>query len=504
MNRTKKFLHNSSSTALMQIVTMIVGFIIPRIMLQTYGSEINGLVSSISQFLSYFNLVEAGLSGAAVYALYKPLAEGNHKEISAVVSAAKRFYTLSGFIFVSLTLGLAVIYPIFIKTNAIAPLQVGLLVLVLGVSGALEFFTMAKYRVLLSADQKTYVISIAFTIQIILNTLIIVVLSHIRVNIVILRAVAVLSIFICSIILASYVTVKYKYINYKENPNNEALKKRWDALYMQLLGAAQVGGPVIIATIYTNLKMVSVYTIYNMILTGINGVLSIFFTGISASFGDVIAQNKQNTLQKAYREFEFFYYVLVSIVYSVLVVVIMPFIRIYTKGINDINYDMPIIGFLFVLNGLFSNIKTPQDMLMISAGLYKETRLHSTIQGLITIVGGIMLVPILGIAGILMASAASNIFRCIVQLFFIPRNVTKLRVRDSGYRMMRVILVVAIVWISFMDINPTLYSYFDWVIFSSIVGVYTCTIILVLSLLFERKEMKNVSNRICSLISRGN
>ena len=159
--RTKKFFYNSISTAFYQIVLMITGFITPRIMLKYYGSEINGLVSSINQFIVYFNLVEAGLSGAAIYALYKPLAENNHKAINSIVSAARKFYTQSGYIFVSLTIGLSIFYPYFVKSQILTPLNVGLLVLILGTNGALEFFTLSKYRVLLTADQKKYVISLA-------------------------------------------------------------------------------------------------------------------------------------------------------------------------------------------------------------------------------------------------------------------------------------------------------------------------------------------------------
>ena len=69
MTRTKKFIYNTIATALLQIVNMAVGFILPKIMLVYYGSEINGLVSSITQFITYFSLVEAGLSSAAIYAL---------------------------------------------------------------------------------------------------------------------------------------------------------------------------------------------------------------------------------------------------------------------------------------------------------------------------------------------------------------------------------------------------------------------------------------------------
>ena len=67
MNRTQKFALNSTTAALYQIIAMLLGFITPSLMISTYGSEVNGLVSSINQLISYISLVEAGLSGAAVF-----------------------------------------------------------------------------------------------------------------------------------------------------------------------------------------------------------------------------------------------------------------------------------------------------------------------------------------------------------------------------------------------------------------------------------------------------
>ena len=160
MGRTRNFIYNASSSALLQIVTFIVGLITPRVMLSVYGSEINGLISSITQFISYFNLVEAGLSGATVYSLYKPLAENDYGKVNSIVSAAKRFYQQAGYIFVSLTFLLAVVYPLYIDVESLISWEIGVLVLILGVNGALEFFTLSKYRALLTADQRTYVISI--------------------------------------------------------------------------------------------------------------------------------------------------------------------------------------------------------------------------------------------------------------------------------------------------------------------------------------------------------
>lgn len=503
MSRTKKFFYNSLSAAFLQFMVMIAGFITPRYMLLYYGSEINGLISSINQFIIYFNLVEAGLSSAAIYALYKPLADKDFKGINGVVSAARRFYTQAGYIFLSLTLGLAVFYPVFIKTDLLSPFSVGVLVLILGANGALEFLTLAKYRVLLTADQKTYVVSIASMLHIILSTLIVVVLARLEVNIVVLRMVALLSIFIRSFILMIYVKVKYKYINYKETPRYEALNKRWDALYLQILGAIQTGAPVVILTFVSkNLKIVSVYTIFNMVIAGLNGMLSIFTSGLAASFGEVIAKGESAILQKAYREFELFYYMLITIVYSTAFIMIMPFIRIYTSGVKDVNYDLPLVGFLFVLNGLLFNIKTPQGMLVISAGLFKETKIQTTIQGFIVVLVGIILGPYLGITGVLIGALLSNLYRDIDLMFFIPKNVTKIPVKYTVARVMRIFFSIGIIWLPlfFIELSPS--SYISWMKYATYVGVYASLIVIAVNFIFEKENTINASKRIVRMVRR--
>src|SRR5690554_2356356 len=215
MSRTNKFFYNSISTAFYQVILTLTGFIAPRMMLKYYGSEINGLVSSINQFIIYFRLVEAGLSSAAIYALYKPLADNDHKAINGVVAAAKKFYTQSGYIFVSLTIGLAIFYPLFIDIDILSPISVVLLVLILGTNGALEFFTLSKYRVLLTADQRTYVISLASLVHIITSTIIVIIFATMRIDIVLLRLIALSSIFLRSLILMVYTKINYKYVDYK-------------------------------------------------------------------------------------------------------------------------------------------------------------------------------------------------------------------------------------------------------------------------------------------------
>lgn len=504
MNRTRNFLYNSLTAALLQIVTVAAGFIIPRIILVHYGSDINGLVTSITQFIAYFNLVEAGLAGAAVYALYKPLADNDYKSINAVLSATRRFYILSGYIFVALTLGLALIYPAFVKTADLSPVGVGILVLILGVSGAMDFFTMAKYRALLTADQKLYVLSLASIVAIILNTVIITVLAYWGASIVVLRLVALLSVFARSLIFSIYVKLKYPYIDYKEKPDNEALNKRWDALYLQILGSVHSGAPVIIATVFTTLPMISVYAIFNMVVGGVSGIVGIFTSGLSASFGDVIMRNEQKVLQKAYQEFELMYYALITWAFSCTMILIMPFMKLYTAGITDVNYNLPLIGMLFTINGLLYSLETPQGMLVISAGLYKETRRQTIIQGLIAVVGGVIFVQFWGLAGILLGSIVSNIYRAIDLLFYIPRKVTNLRVRSTFYRWIRIFIcfgLICLPFVSYIQIDCS--SFLEWTGWAVITAIYALLVVVIINYIFDRKVFGDVISRVKGLFKRG-
>lgn len=501
--RTRQFLKNSTSTALYQIVVMLAGLITPRIMLAHYGSEINGLVSSIRQFLNYFYLVEAGLSGAAIYALYKPLAKKNVKSTNEILSATHKLYKKSGWIFLFLALGLAIIFPLYIQTSSLSIVGVGALVLILGAYGAMDLFTLGKYRALLTADQKTYVISLASILYVVVNTIIIVVLGIREISIVLLQFVALLAIFLRSFILMGYTKKEYPLADYNEKPNFEALDRRWDALYLQILGMIQIGAPTVILTIISrDLKIISVYAIFNMVTTGINGILGIFKSGLQASFGEVIAKGEKQTLQRSYDEFELGYYLIITVVYSVAFILIMPFVNLYTGGITDINYNQPIIGFLFVLNGLLYSLKNPQGMLIYSAGHFRETRTQVTIQGAIVVILGFILAPLWGIEGVLIASILSNLYRDIGLLFYVPKYITQNSWKRSALRMATVLLTTAAILLPSYFVKISILSLWDWVFHAILAVIFATTISVIVSYITDQKTLKSIILRVLNTIKK--
>ena len=182
---------------------------------------------------------------------------------------------------------------------------------------------------------------------------------------------------------------------------------------------------------------------------------------------------------------------------------IMPFINLYTSGINDANYNQPLLGILFTLNGLLYNLKTPQGMLVISAGLYKETRIQNLIQALVIVIGGIILAPFFGLTGILIASCLSNFYRDIDLAFFIPRKVTKLPIKDTIKRMLLVVVLSVVMYIPFaLFISISSSGYIQWIVQAIIVTLYATIVTVLINYLLNKEELKIVLERIKRLVKR--
>lgn len=490
-SRTKIFAVNTCLTGLHHIFVIISGFIIPKIMLFYYGSDIFGLVTSITQFVSYFMIVEAGLATAGVVALYKPIVNKDYKTISGIVSATRKLYYSTGHIFFLLVTVLAIFYPIFVKLEGMSYYDIALLTLVIGASGTLDFYTMSRFRIVLTAFQKVYIIAIGNIIYVIANIVITYLCAKSGCSIVILKFLVLSSVLARSFFLRLYVHHYYYSIDYKAKPIVNALKNRWDALYLQILGAIHTGTPIILITVFCSLTDVSVYAVFNIAIAGILGLLSLFSTSLFPSFGDIIARKDKSLLQSSFEKFEILYYMLLGIISTCLFLLLQNFVSIYTNGVEgNSEYSFPLLGYMMTANMLLHNIKTPQGMLVLSAGLFKETRIQTSIQGLLAIFCGAIMGYFWGIKGVILGIMISNIYRDIDLMFFIPKRVTGMKWTATFKRI--VIMIIAI-FVSFFCLKFCIEytnNWKEWIYSGVISFLVSSSIFIIMFYLAYPKDIK--------------
>ena len=424
--RSKKALINIISSFTLQLITAICGFIVPRYILMAFGSGVNGLVSSITQFLGYIALIEGGVGGVTRAALYKPLAKRDIKKLSGIVKATELFFKKIAYIFVGYTVLLSIFYPLLVA-NDFDWFYASSLVIIIGVSTFAQYYFGITYQVLLQADQKQYITTWIQITTTVINTILIVILIKLKAQIHVVRLASSLIFILRPLLINFYVNRKYKIIKECE-PDNEAIKQRWDGLGHHIAYFIHNNTDVVTLTLFTNIKEVSVYSIYHMIVRAITNIVRIFSTGIEAAFGNMISNNEKESLLRNFRAFDFLSSVVTTTVFTVAGIMMLPFVKIYTKDIIDVNYLRPVFSVLLIMAEAFYCLRLPYQSVALAAGKYRETRNGAFAEASINVILSVILVNFFGIVGVAIGTLLAMMFRTLQYSIFSCKNILGLKI----------------------------------------------------------------------------
>lgn len=415
--RTKNYIRIITSSSILQIAIVISGLILPRLIIKYYGSEINGLVLSIKQIITYFSFVSLGLGAASSTALYEPLEEKNYEKINSILSATRIFFIKTGYIFSVLVLILTFTYPLIVSST-LTNLNVALIVLILGLGGVLEYIIITKYRILLIADQKNNIVSKITTQGVIINTIISVVLIYLESPIVLIQIVTVTVYMLRLLLTQKYVLEHYPKINFRHTPDFALVPNRKNAFLYQLPNMAMTYTPVLIITFFLSLKKVSIYSIYNMIFSSLAMIVGVFSAGVNGIFGNIYAKKDEVLLKNSFKEFTFIYRIISFSIFVSAAVLTIPFLKIYIDSYDSSDYLVTPLVYGFGLFGLLRIIRIPYVIVIEIAGHFKENMVLNYIEILIMIIVSIALLNKYDLVGILLASSFSAFFRTLSYVLY--------------------------------------------------------------------------------------
>mgnify|MGYP007069864940 CR=1 FL=1 len=422
--RKKEVFLTVATNLSLQVVTALCGFVLPPLVIGTFGSSVNGMVSSISQFIAYLNIVEAGVGGASIAALYRPLALGDTAERNAILSATARFYNRSGVLFTLLIFALAFVYPLIVG-GQVDRTQSALMVLVLGITGAAEFFLIGKYRVLLTADKKVYVISLVQMAALTVSTALSVALIKAGIGIVAVKLVSALVYLGRYVFLALYVQKRYAGLDFHAAPDTQAISQSRNVLVHQVGSLIVFNSPLIIITIFCSLKDASVYTVYAMVFSAVNQLLGSFSNGMQSFFGESLVTDAIERTRALFSRYETIFFLVEGWFYSMAYLLIMPFMHLYTAGMSDAEYMQPTLATLFVAVGVLNNVRNPAVQLINAAGHFRRTQWRSAAEAVINVACSAAGVLLFGFQGVLLGAVCSGLYRGTDLILYASRHILR-------------------------------------------------------------------------------
>ena len=492
--KNKKLIKNIIISLLQQVVTIICGFIVPKAIIEAYGSSTNGLINSITQFLTYIVIVEAGVGAVVKSLLYKPIAKKNKNDIERILKSAQKFFRTIALIFFVYIIVLCIIYP-KIVSNDFDMNFTRVLIVIIAISSFVEYFTGMIYTLYLQANQQKYVISIIQTISLIFNTIVTILLIKMGYSIIIIEMVSSCIFIIRPIVQKIYVEKKYK-IEVSKCVDKYIIKQKRDAFAHQLANVVHNSIDVFLITVFMGTLEVSVYMVYKLVVQGIKKFVKTIMSGVDDFFGNIFAKEKYDEMTKKFTIYELIYFTIITILYNLCLVLIVPFVSIYTKGIEDTNYYQPLFAIVLTLSEFIWAIRYPVNELINAVGHFKQTKNMALLEAGINLIISIVLVNKLGLLGVAIGTLVAMLIRGIYMIYYFSRNVLKRSIKiDLKFIGIIVVETITLTVIGLIcNEKIALTNYIEWILFAGIYGIIITIFIIIVNIILNKKLSKEIYN----------
>lgn len=500
--RTRKAAINVFFFLLMEAATLVYGFVVPRLLITTYGSMANGLISSITNFLSYILLLQSGVGGVVRAALYKPLAEKNHYEVSVVIKTTEHFFQKIAIYTMGYLLILALVYP-FIIGEEYSFLFTASMVVIIGIGTAAQYFFGLTYQLLLDADQRSYIYSIVQLISTVFNTVLVVVLVYRGASLHMVKLTSACIFTLRPLVVNYFVNRRYQLLK-DVNPNNELIKQRWDATGQTVAYFIQSRSDIFWITVMSTLTNVSVYSVYALITNGLQTFLSSLDRSVRGAFGEMLARAEQTSLQRTYHQYALLMHLASVVMYATAAVTTLPFVEIYTRHADDAAYNQPLFSVLFIFAALLYCLRIPYSTITFAAGKYRETKKDAYLEAMINVLVTFALINVWGLSGVAIGSISAISFRTFRYINFLHKNLLLFSYTSQIKQYFLSFLTFAIPVIIKYCLYPDMhfYSFFSWLLFAA--EAFLCIMLFALLVAFvsNRKNLNELVMKCKSVFAK--
>lgn len=461
----------------------------PRYILSYYGSTVNGLVSSVQQILGLISFCELGVGAVVQSALYKPLADNDDVLTSKILISARKFFDKVGIILTVYVVFLAAFFPLS-QRSEFDYMSTMFLVLAMSISYFAQYFFGVRDQLLVNADQRSYIQLFYQSLTIVINTALSIVIIKRGASMQIVKLVTSLVYLIRPIGLAVYVKRNYK-IDYTLKLTEEPIQQKWNGLAQHFASVVLQNTDTVVLTFFSTLINVSIYNVYNLVVTGVKQIVLSITTGIQSLFGNMLAKEETVLLGKTFGCVEWLLHTITILTFTITGLLIVPFVQIYTKGITDADYIVPVFAVLITCATASYCLRLPYSMMVLAAGHYKQTQNSAIIEMILNVMISIGLVFWLGLIGVAIGTMISMTYRTVYYAVYLCKNILGRRfalfIKHIFVDIGTVIcMVAATFWIKLSAVN-----YFAWIIMALECGGICLVVSIIINWVFYRKTLKN-------------
>lgn len=469
MNK-KTVIQNLIVATLTQLITLILGMILPRLILIAWGSEYNGLLSSVTNILRYLSLLEAGFNTATLQALYKSVGQDDQEQTSIVIRTSQHYYQRISVIYALMVLVISVGYPLIVKSE-IPYWETFIIIVLQGAVGVINFVFRAAHQQLLNAEGKYYVISLITLLTTVLTYAAKILSIGYFNSVVIMQVMSVLVIIVQVTIYAIYFNRRYKWLDKNARIDESLLENRKYYFTQQIAGLIFNSTDTFVLSIFCGLKVASVYATYNLVYTALAQIISLIRGSTSFVLGQSFHKD-ETFFKRVYDAYSAMQSMIGGVMASISMVLIINFIQLYTEGINDVNYVDFIAALLFSFNLMLECSRGASLASANIAGKAPDTTWRYILEAAINLISSLILVNFVGMKGVLLGTSIAGLYRTTDSIIYTNIHVlNRSSIHEFKNVLVDFVLFFGIVYMSHNVISINATSYIQLVGYAVVTGI---------------------------------
>ena len=506
MSSIKKIVLNSSALYIRMIFVMLVNLLATRFLMANFGIDGFGLYNVISSIVVLGAFITGILTVSSQRFISSGLAKAGHVGANDYLNAIFAVHILC---FISIIIILEIFGYIYINgflKQDVLPINDVYYIYHITVAGFSFSIFISFLNSICIAEENMSAYARFSILDATLKLLIAYSTLFVHKNTMIVYALAMLfEVIIMVFVMVIFIHRRYPY--YKIN-NNSTYKfdKQWDGLIHHIASTVQSSIDVILLTIFSNLTNISIYSVYALITNGIRALIVSLTNGIDAFFGKTLITQNSEQVRHKFSLYSFIFYTLTTILLASTLILIVPFVSVYTKNFVDANYVIPTFAYILVFAEFFFVIRYPYSTIVYAKGHFKETKIFSIIEPVVNIIISVLLVKKYGLVGVAIGTLISMPIRTFGFIYYGSTKILETKFINS----LKIIIVsfiemLIVMLFQIFCININIDTYIKWVILAVItIVVITVFVLLVNTILFRNdfndiikmiKERKNSNEK---------
>lgn len=492
--RNKKLAWNTISGFLLQGTTVICGFILPRAILNRFGSEVNGLVNSIAQFLQMIAFLELGVGAVVQSALYKPLANRDIPKVSEVIASGNSFFRKLALILILYVAALVLVFPVLVD-DKFGFVFDATLILSMSISYFARYYFGLVDGLLLKADQKAYIINVIDMVTLIMNTAFCYGLLNWGFSIQAVKLTTAGIFLLRPVLVRLYIRRNYQ-IDRKCKYTRDPVTQKWNGVAQHVAAIVLDSTDMVVLSVFSTMSAVSVYSVYLIVVSGIKNLVVSCLGGIGSLFGELWAKQERDELNGYFGFAEWTVHGLSLFMWCCTYKLIVPFVMVYTKNMTDVNYNVPVFAALICIAYALYCLRLPFNSMILAAGHYKNTQGIYIAGAAINLILSILAVNRWGLVGVAVGTIVAMLYQVLHMGYYVIRKLQVHSFRRTAKQCaFDVITIILVLWAT-QFISGAEATWVGWIVLAVKHGVVIALCIAAANLLIYHKECIRVVQKI--------